>query len=89
MTKRNLIDSVASAAGISKRAANDAINATFDNIARSLKREKRFQVPSFGSFSVRSRKARTGRNPQTGEAIKIRASKNVGFRAAAKLKHSL
>ena len=54
-----------------------------------LKKEKRFAYPSFGTFTVRSRKARKGRNPQTGEEIKIKASKTVGFKPAPTLKSSL
>ena len=86
MTKADLISSVAKAAKISKRAAGDAVNASFEGLARAIKREKRFQVPGFGTFTVRSRKARMGRNPQTGAAISIKASRTVGFKPAPALK---
>ena len=86
MTKADLINSVAKAAKISKRAAGDAVNASFEGLARAIKREKRFQVPGFGTFTVRSRKARMGRNPQTGAAINIKASRTVGFKPAPALK---
>ncbi len=89
MTKADLIGSVAKAAKISKRAAGDAVNASFEGLARAIKREKRFQVPGFGTFSVRSRKARKGRNPQTGAVINIKASRTVGFKPAPGLKKGL
>ncbi|MFQ5917448.1 MAG: HU family DNA-binding protein [Candidatus Binatia bacterium] len=89
MTKADLIGSVAKAAKISKRAAGDAVNASFEGLARAIKREKRFQVPGFGTFSVRSRKARMGRNPQTGAVINIKASRTVGFKPAPALKKGL
>jgi DNA-binding protein HU-beta len=65
------------------------IDATFQAIAKTIKKEKRFAYPGFGTFTVRSRKARKGRNPQTGEEIKIKASKTVGFKPAPTLKSSL
>jgi DNA-binding protein HU-beta len=89
MTKGDLIDAVAKAANINKRAAGEAVDATFDNLSRALKKSKRFQVPGFGTFSVRSRKARKGRNPQTGAVITIKASRTVGFKAAPTLKKGL
>jgi DNA-binding protein HU-beta len=89
MTKGDLIDAVAKAAKINKRAAGEAVDATFDNLSRALKKSKRFQVPGFGTFSVRSRKARKGRNPQTGDAITIKASRTVGFKPAPTLKKGL
>ena len=89
MTKGDLIDSVAKSAKISKRTAGEAVDATFDNIAKALKKSKRFQVPGFGTFTLRSRKARTGRNPQTGAVINIKASRTVGFKPAPGLKKGL
>ncbi len=89
MTKADLINAVAKAAKISKRAAGSAVDATFDGISRGIKREKRFQVPGFGTFTVRSRKSRKGRNPQTGAEITIKASRTVGFKPAPGLKKGL
>lgn len=89
MTKAELIDAVATNAKISKLTAGEAIDATFDSIAKAIKKSKRFQVPGFGTFTVRSRKARKGRNPQTGATITIRASRTVGFKAAPVLKKGL
>jgi DNA-binding protein HU-beta len=89
MTKAELIEAVASSANISKVTAGEAIDATFDSIAKAIKKSKRFQVPGFGTFTVRSRKARKGRNPQTGAPISIRASRTVGFKAASVLRKGL
>jgi len=89
MTKGELIDAVAKSANISKVAAGEALDATFESIAKAIKKSKRFQVPGFGTFTVRSRKARKGRNPQTGAAINIKASRTVGFKPAPVLKKGL
>ena len=89
MTKGELIDAVAKSANISKVAAGEALDATFESIAKAIKKSKRFQVPGFGTFTVRTRKARKGRNPQTGAAINIKASRTVGFKPAPVLKKGL
>lgn len=89
MTKADLINAVAKAAKLSKRAAEDAVDATFETLTRAIRRDKRFQVPGFGTFSVRARKSRKGRNPQTGAEITIKASRTVGFKAAPTLKRGL
>jgi DNA-binding protein HU-beta len=89
MTKDDLVNAVAKATKLSKRAAGGAVNSTFENLARAIRKDKRFQVPGFGTFSVRSRKARKGRNPQTGDVISIKASRTVGFKPAPVLKKGL
>jgi len=89
MTKADLIEAVAKAAKINKSAAAQAVDATFEGIGRAIKKSKRFQVPGFGTFTVRSRKARQGRNPQTGAAMTIKASRTVGFKPAPTLKKGL
>jgi DNA-binding protein HU-beta len=89
MTKAELIDAVAKAADLSKAKAQIAIDATFDEVAKAIKKDKKFLVPGFGSFAVTKRKARKGRNPKTGEEIKIKASKSVRFKPAAKLKEAV
>jgi DNA-binding protein HU-beta len=89
MTKGDLIDAVAKAAGINKRAAGEAVDATFEGITRAIKKSKRMQIPGFGTFMVRSRKPRKGVNPQTGAVISIKASRTVGFKAAPTLKSNL
>jgi len=92
LTKDELIGAVTKAvkdSSLSKRLAGDVIDATFEAISKAVKKDKRFAYPGFGTFTVRSRKARKGRNPQTGEEIKIKASKTVGFKPAPTLKKSL
>ncbi len=89
MTKGDLVNAVAKAANLNKTTAGDAIDVIFDNLARAIKKDKRFQVPGFGTFTVRSRKARKGRNPQTGDEITIKASRTVGFKPAPDLKKGL
>jgi DNA-binding protein HU-beta len=58
-------------------------------MGKTIKKDKRFSYPGFGTWTVRKRKARTGRNPQTGETIKIAASKTVGFKPSTQLKGKL
>ncbi len=91
MTKADLVAAVHSNSDgdLSKKAAGDIIDCTFQTIAKAIKKSKRFVYPGFGTFTVRKRKARKGRNPQTGETIKIKASKTVGFKPAPGLKGSL
>jgi DNA-binding protein HU-beta len=89
MTKLELIEAVAKELGESKRSVARTIDATFDQIARSIKKEKRFWVPGFGTFSVRRRKARKGFNPRTNSQMMIPAARSVGFRAGPELKKGL
>ena len=92
MTKDELVIAVIKSCKgdeLSKRLVSDIIDATFENVSKSVKKDKRFSYPSFGTFTVRNRKARMGRNPQTGAEIKIKASKTVGFKPAPTLKSSL
>jgi len=89
MTKSDLVNAVAKGAKLTKRVAGGAVDTTFEALVRAIKKDKRFQVPGFGTFSIRSRKARKGRNPQTGAEIAIKASKTVGFKPAPSLKKGL
>jgi DNA-binding protein HU-beta len=89
MTKGDLINAVAKGARLNKRLAAEAVDATFESVARAIKKERRLQLPGFGTFTVRSRKARKGRNPQTGAEIMIKASRTVGFKPAPDLKKGL
>jgi DNA-binding protein HU-beta len=89
MTKAELIEEVAKEIDQPKRTVAGIIDATFDHIARSIKKEKRFWVPGFGTFSVRRRKARAGFNPRTNAPMTIPAARSVGFRAAPELKKGL
>jgi DNA-binding protein HU-beta len=87
MTKADLIEKMAKEAGISKVAAGAALKSFVDNVTKSLKKpEGKVTLVGFGTFSVSKRKARKGRNPQTGAPIKIKASKVVKFKAGKGLK---
>ncbi len=81
MNKGDLIEKVAGEVELSKKDATAAVNSVLENIKKATKKEG-VQIAGFGSFSVVKRKARKGRNPQTGEQIKIKASKNVKFKPA-------
>jgi nucleoid DNA-binding protein len=91
MNKAELISTVQGELGTdcSKAHAERTVNAVLDGIRRGLRKDKLVQLVGFGTFAVKTRKARTGRNPQTGETIQIKASKTVGFRAGAHLKEGL
>jgi DNA-binding protein HU-beta len=85
MTKTELISVIAGAAGITKVAAAKALEAYVGAVTKELKKSGKLGIVGFGSFSVVKRKAREGRNPQTGKAIKIPAKKVVKFRAGKEL----
>ena len=86
MSKSELIDTIASEAGIYKADAARALNATTDAIINTMSSGNNVQLTGFGSFMVRDRVARVGRNPQTGATIQISASKVVAFKAGKALK---
>ena len=86
MTKSDFINTVMAATGSNKKDAALLVEATFTNLATAIKTDGKFSYPGFGTFSVKNRAARQGRNPQTGETIQISASKNVGFKASSNLK---
>ncbi len=89
MTKQDLVDAVADETGLSKRGAASAVEATLAGISKGIVADKRLSLSGFGTFTVRDRAARTGRNPRTGEAITIAASSTVGFKPAPALKDAL
>jgi DNA-binding protein HU-beta len=91
MNKAELIESIQKALGAdaTKRSAEEALDAVLSSIAKGVKKDKKVQIIGFGTFEVKKRAARLGRNPKTGEALKIAASKSVGFKASAALKGSL
>jgi DNA-binding protein HU-beta len=89
MTKADLIEAVAGKGTLTKKAAAELVEQLFTTVGKAIKKEGRFSYPGFGTWTVRSRKARMGRNPQTGQAIKIKASKTVGFKPAKELKGGL
>ena len=86
MTKHELINKIASQAEISKTAASAALDAALDGITSALRRGQKISLTGFGTFSVSRRKARVGRNPQTGESIKIPSSRVAKFSAGKDLK---
>lgn len=90
MTKAELVDEMAKDAEISKVAAAEALNSMMTNITKALKKKDgKVTLVGFGTFSKVRRKARKGRNPQTGAEIKIKASNVVKFKAGKKLKDAI
>ena len=89
MNKTELIAAVAEKAGLSKKDCEKAINATFETITASMEAGEKVQLVGFGAFEVSERAARTGRNPQTGKSMKIKASKAPKFKAGKALKDAL
>lgn len=86
MNKTDLINRIAKDAVVSKPVANKALNAVIDGITAALKKGQKITLVGFGTFDVRERKARTGRNPRTKAPIKIPAKKVVRFKAGKNLK---
>ena len=90
MTKSELVEEMAKDAEISKTAATAALNSMVENITKALqKKDGKVTLVGFGTFAKVSRKAREGRNPKTGEKIKIKASSSVRFKPGKKLKESI
>lgn len=89
MNREDLTEAVANAAGITKKQGKLAVDAVFEGITKALKKGERVQIIGFGSFSVRKRKAREGRNPQTGAKIKIPARKVAVFTPGADLREAV
>ena len=86
MTKVELIAAVSEKTGLSKKDADKAVNATIQAITEGLKKDQKVQLVGFGTFEVRSRAAREGKNPATGAKIKIAATKVPAFKAGKSLK---
>lgn len=86
MNKTDMITAVAGKACMTKKNAEQAINAVFEVISDSLAQGDKVQIIGFGTFEVRQRKAREGRNPRNNEPIKIEASKTPAFKAGKQLK---
>jgi len=89
MNKAELIEAVSDAADLSKSDATKAVDSVIEAITNSLKNGDQVTLVGFGSFLVRDRAARTGRNPRTGEAIQISAAKVPGFKAGKALKDAV
>jgi DNA-binding protein HU-beta len=89
MNKSELIDAIAQESGLSKTDAASALNATTEAITKAMASGDGVQLTGFGSFVVRERAARSGRNPQTGATIQIAASKVAAFKAGKSLKDAV
>lgn len=89
MNKQELVTSVAEKANLTKKDAELALNAVIDSIKEALNKGEKVSLVGFGTFEVRERAARSGRNPQTGAAIKIPAGKVPAFRPGKELKESV
>jgi DNA-binding protein HU-beta len=89
MTKADLIESLATKLDLQKTTAERAVNTVFDDIEGALQKGDKVNISGFGTFAVSSRKARIGRNPKSGEAIDIPASKSAKFKAGKGLKDKL
>lgn len=87
MNKNELLEKVSSASGLSKKQSEAAINAFLDTLTEVLKAGDKISLKGFGTFEVRTREARTGRNPRTGETMEIAASKVPAFKASTALKN--
>lgn len=89
MTKGDMIDKIAAEAGITKKQAATAIDTFTNTVTKALKRKERVPLVGFGTFFVRKVKARTGRNPRTGETIKIPARTRPVFKPGRNLKEAI
>jgi len=89
MNKTELVAAIADGAGLSKKDSEKALNATVDAIITALKKGDKVQLVGFGSFEVKTRAARDGRNPKTGETMKIAASKSPAFKAGKAFKDEI
>ncbi len=89
MNKTELVAAIADAAELSKKDAESAVKAFVDTITEQLKKDEKVQIVGFGTFEVSSRAAREGRNPHTGETMKIEASKAPKFKAGKALKDAV
>lgn len=89
VNKKDLVDEVAISTGESKKTVELVTNAFLDTILEHLKKGEETALFGFGSFKIKERQARTARNPQTGESVKVPARKSVSFRTSKKLKDSV
>jgi DNA-binding protein HU-beta len=89
MTKTQLVGKLAEEAGLSRKQVEGVLTALVDTIRKSVKKGDPVKIPDLGGWRLRSMKARMGRNPQTGEAIKIPARKKVGFTVAKSFKQAV
>src|SRR6185503_1146750 len=80
MTKAELVEALATQSKLTKKSAEQFLELVFDNIGKAVKRDARFSYPGFGTWQLRSRKARKVRNPQTNEMMKLKATRTIGSR---------
>ncbi|MBE2978510.1 HU family DNA-binding protein [Priestia megaterium] len=86
MNKTELVDAVATKSELTKQDSKKAVDALFETISNTLAKEEKIQLVGFGTFEIRERSERTGRNPQTGEQMTIAASKSPAFKPGKELK---
>jgi len=89
MTKSQLVSKLAEAGGVSRKQADEILGGLIDNVVKSVKKGEPVKIPGLGIFRLRKMKPRMGRNPRTGEAIKIPARKKVGFSVAKTFKETV
>ncbi|MEH7320217.1 HU family DNA-binding protein [Priestia megaterium] len=89
MNKTELVDAVATKSELTKQDSKKAVDALFETISNTLAKEEKIQLVGFGTFEIRERAERTGRNPQTGEQMTIRASKSPAFKPGKELKEAV
>ena len=89
MTKAEFVDRVARSVRLTKKDTEAILETAFATMSLAIREEKRFSYPRFGTFALRERKARRGRNPRTGEIMAVKASRSVGFKPAPALRERL
>jgi DNA-binding protein HU-beta len=89
MNKTELVDAVATKSELTKQDSKKAVDALFETISNTLAKEEKIQLIGFGTFEIRERAERTGRNPQTGEEMTIPASKSPAFKPGKELKEAV
>ena len=89
MLKADIIEKVAKDAHLTKKAAKDAVDSTFDNVITAMRKGEKVVISGFGTFVIRGRKARKGRNPKTGQSIQLPTMNTVGFIASKGIKKSV
>jgi len=91
MTKAELVEKIQAdnATTLSRKNVAEIVDAVFDEVGKSVRKSGRFSYPGFGTFTLKKRKARVGRNPQTGQEIKIAPTRTVGFKPAPDFKKTL
>ncbi len=91
MTKAELVQAITVRAEgqLTRKATETLVDAVFDEIGLAVRKEERFTYPGFGTWTIRRRRARNGRDPRTGQAMVVKASRSIGFRPAPELKEKL